>query len=111
MELIPSNVGKVTTCSKKCSSLRRRSANPKAQSLRAYKDAVDRIAAGQLCEKCGRKHGPFVVKDLKATFGDDGELAIDDARAKLWCRQCHLQSIALVGGNANGARLGGIRKT
>lgn len=105
MEKIPSEAGRVTTCSKECSSIRRRSENPRPQSFTVYKDAAMKIAAPGVCQKCGATHGPWVVRGLKFAIGSHKEPTVDSDSAELWCKHCHLKELAPIGGEANKRRI------
>lgn len=105
MEKIPSEAARVTTCGKGCSSIRRRSETPKHQSFAAYKAAAMQIAARGVCKKCGTQHGPWVVRGLKFSIGDDKAPNVAANDAELWCKHCHLKDVAPAGGAANAHRL------
>jgi ribosomal protein L44E len=63
---------------------------------------VKRIAARSECTKCGVTHGPWAIKGLKMYFDEHNMPHSDDQDAELWCRKCHMQSIAQTGGLASG---------
>ena len=99
MELPPSSVGKKTTCSKKCSTLRR-SKGGKSNNCRGFAAVISRIKKIQErgeCVNCGVKHGPWAVRNLSGEMQSDGEVIINDENTELWCRHCHLKDVAPLG--------------
>ena len=101
MEKTPSEAPRVITCNKRCSGIRRRRKDGELnqRGLASYQKAARRIAALGQCACCGDKHGPWVVRGLGATLVD-GVPAIDESRASLWCRKCHMQEISPLGVDA-----------
>ena len=99
MELIPSMIEKKTTCSKQCSTLRRVKdiKTVRKSSLGAYKRIALEISNRGKCENCCTQTGPWVVRGLKATVAATGEVIIDKSATHLWCRHCHLSSVAQSG--------------
>lgn len=97
MEQTPSDAARVTTCGKKCSSIRRRSKNPKPKAFLAYKEVIKQIAQRGVCVLCGAKHGPWVVRGLNGEIGADNELSVTATDAELWCKHCHLKDISPLG--------------
>lgn len=100
MEQIPSSVARITTCGKLCSSIRRRSDAPKHTGFAVYQKAIKDIAANGFCCKCGNVHGPWVVRSLKVVISEDKSVRVDADSAQLWCKHCHLEDIAPIGGYA-----------
>jgi len=94
MEQTPSDAERRRTCSYRCACIKKRSDNPQPKASVAYKKAVAVIAARSECSCCGRTYGPWVVRGMVAAIGDDGIARADGARAKLWCRDCHLRDLA-----------------
>lgn len=97
-ELVPSQVHRYSTCSAKCSTLRRvarnRTGRPSSRHhFGAYRKRIEAIAAAEVCCHCGRRHGPWIVRDVRAELMPDGEVVVDDHNASLWCRDCHLHDI------------------
>lgn len=105
IELIPSLIGQIKTCSKTCSSIRRRSENTRPGGFAVYQEAAKKTASVGACSQCGVTHGPWVVRGLKIMIGDDKTASVDDSNASLWCRACHLKDLAPIGGEANKIRI------
>lgn len=104
-EVVPSNLGKLTTCSKLCSSLRRRGTTPNPRSAAVALQFIrDFIREGR-CIKCRASAGPWAVRGLIVTFPEHDFPQIETSKVTLWCRQCHLEDIALLGGIANALRI------
>jgi hypothetical protein len=104
MELVPSMVGKKTTCSKKCSTLRRAKGPGKlTRNFSAVSKRVKEIQKRGKCINCGGNHGPWAVRGLYGEMQPDGEVVIDGERAELWCSHCHLTDIAPLGPAARDA--------
>lgn len=99
MEQTPSNAARVVTCSKKCSSIRRRNLDrpPRKTSFAAYKKSVNEIIKSGACSHCGVRHGPWAVRGVNVKVSQDGEVYADASTAELWCRNCHLTDIAPLG--------------
>ena len=91
---IPSAIALAKTCSKKCSSILRRSDNPRPRNFVDYKALAKKISAVGVCCKCGKTDGPWAVRGIKADFLEDGTLDIDVSNADLWCNRCHLINVA-----------------
>jgi hypothetical protein len=106
MELIPSSVGKITTCSKKCSTLRRigSDATSKQSSFGVYKKAIAEISANGACKHCRTSIGPWAVRGVRVSIMADGETMVHTNDAELWCKQCHLVGIAPLGAPARDKR-------
>ena len=84
MEQTPSDAMRVVTCSKECSSNRRRG-EAIGRSWPEYKALVSKVAAIKTCCRCGSKSGPWVVNGLMQELNEE--------KASLWCRPCHLKEI------------------
>jgi 5-methylcytosine-specific restriction endonuclease McrA len=97
MERTPSDAVRVVTCSRKCSSLRRRSENPQPQAFALYKKAVESIRVRGACSRCSRKSGPWIVRGLNPRMEGD-EIAIDKENAVLICQSCHFAEVGVIGG-------------
>jgi hypothetical protein len=82
----PSLAQRVTTCSKECSSNRKRGKSP-SKNWPEYKSAVAEVSALSLCCCCGKETGPWVVRGLLPE--------IDRSKASLWCRTCHVKDILM----------------
>lgn len=92
MEVIPSNITRVTTCSNRCSRIRR-SVKPEPRfGLPEYKKAANKVSERGQCKKCYGKHGPWVVRGLMPE-GDKIFPSFNTAKAELWCRRCHLNDV------------------
>ncbi len=97
MEQTPSRAACTFTCSKKCSSVKRRSLNghnpaeTKVYRLSAYLKKVKEISDRMECIKCGRKHGPWAVRGITVDIDEHLVPHIHDETAELWCRHCQLQ--------------------
>lgn len=64
MEQTPSDAERVTTCSKECSSKRRSVESPKnPYHAPLYRAAVLAARKIETCSDCGRRHGPWMVRD------------------------------------------------
>jgi hypothetical protein len=100
MEQTPSDASKITTCGKRCSSIRRRRGTPSPGSFTAYKSEMKRIAEAGVCSQCGVQHGPWVIRGIKSELVVDAMLIIDHTSGSLWCRPCHFHNIGVVGGRA-----------
>lgn len=98
MSLRFSNIIRVTTCSKICSSKRRRGAVFDKRGFAIYKKAVKELTANPVCGKCGSSHGPWRVRNLEVIFNEDGEACLNKEKVEVWCEHCHLNDIALLGG-------------
>jgi len=107
MELAPSEIGRKTTCSKQCSTLRRvkDKNNVKKTSLGYYQKTIKEIARCSVCKECGVTSAIWIVKNCEAKLLDSGEVNVDISEAELVCRGCHLSGIAIIGGEANKKRL------
>jgi hypothetical protein len=105
MEQTPSDAARITTCGKHCSSIRRRSDTPRPSSFALYKKAAKNIVENGACCKCGKKHGPWIVRCLNVVLGNDNNVHVDADSARLWCKHCHLKDIAPIGGDANKLRI------
>lgn len=99
MEQMPSNLGRVVTCGKLCSSKRRQSDTPHPRNFIVYKKAIKLIAKREVCSRCGVRSGPWIVRDIESEF-DDGLLDVDASAASLWCQRCHLTDTGPGGGRA-----------
>lgn len=107
MEQTPSNAARITTCSKRCSSLRRTSGNPLANpsSTAAYKVAAAKALEAGQCKICGVKHGPWSVVGIKVEYSDGRTSLLESG--ELWCRQCHLAKASTLGAQARRAQTAG----
>lgn len=97
MELRPCDIGRKTTCSKQCSSLRRRSSNVRPKATAAYKKAIRKIATPGVCENCETNSGPWIVRGVIAEPHDDGSVSVDSSGARLLCRPCYFSEIGVIG--------------
>ena len=111
MEQTPTNAERITTCSKKCSTLRRTkgSKGTKPNALGVYIRAANRIVTKQECLKCQTNTGPWAIRGLDAKLLPDGSTTLDESKAELWCRHCHLTEIAPSGPLARDAHKQGKR--
>jgi len=101
MELTPSNVGRKTTCSKKCKTLKRASGpNTVSRNFADVQTRAKEIKKRGICVNCGVNHGPWAVRGLYGEMEADGSVIIDDDKAELWCRHCHLKDVAHLGAPA-----------
>jgi hypothetical protein len=99
MLLKPNELPKIKTCSRRCSTLRRRKPGSRGNNTSEYKDAARMIASkSKQCGQCGVKVGPFVVRGLLSGSSDQGDPILDMSGAVIWCQQCHLSDIAESGG-------------
>lgn len=95
MEQTPSDAVRVRTCSKKCSSIRRRVEGQSRNNRSRFrgspevKMALSKVMAASKCAWCGADQGPWVVRGLVVSLLDDMPSA-DDNVAYLLCRCCHL---------------------
>lgn len=103
----PTLASRVITCSKRCSSVRRRSKDvqPHFRKWAGGIKAVKEMAALGKCRECGRTHGPWAVRGLKFSLVDD-ELVVDKRDTELWCKDCHLKDVAPLGPPARVAAYG-----
>jgi hypothetical protein len=101
----PSLAVRVVTCSKLCSSLRRRRGNTQGKSCAAYKKEARKLRSlvGK-CTACGTGHGPFVVRG--AIVDISGVPVVDMLGAEVWCRQCHMTDVSRLGVPARIAKHG-----
>lgn len=99
MELTPSMVERQTTCSKKCSTVRRTKGRTggKGQGTSEYISTVKDIARRSVCVACGVTHGPWAIRGLSVTIAKDGEKTVNKDQATLWCKHCHLKDVAPLG--------------
>lgn len=79
----PSLAAKVITCSKECSSKRKRGGTL-SRGWPEYKESVKQIAETSVCSCCGKTNGPWVVRGL---------LSDSKGKASLWCRNCHIKDL------------------
>lgn len=105
MFLTPSLSARLSTCSKRCSTLRRlKRNNPSPKSLAAGKKTIESIRQRGSCCRCGANHGPWMVRGLKTVFVD-GVPEIDDSNGELWCNRCFWPWAARLGGDENRMRI------
>ena len=102
MSMIPSDVGKVTTCSTACSTLRRIKLGTRKTSFAKYQKAAKRIRTRGSCQKCGTNCGPWVIRGMTSNMQENGTVTVNESGAELWCRHCHLKDIAHLGAPARG---------
>ena len=107
MEHTPSDAARITTCSKRCSSLRRTGGNPlvSPSGTAAYKNAAAKALEAGQCKICGVKHGPWSVVGIKVEYSDG--IASLLANGELWCRQCHLAKASALGAHARRSQAAG----
>lgn len=111
MELTPSNAVKITTCSKKCSTLRRaKGKNKNCRNFAVITKRLKEIQKRGECVKCGVNHGPWAVRGLFGEMQFNGDVNIDDENAELWCRHCHLIDVAPLGALARDKKKIGCQK-
>lgn len=90
-----------TTCGPVCSSVKKRAGRARSADrvhYAAHEKAAKQIAAKGICSQCGVTHGPWVVRGVRVVAPPDAVPFADVSVASLWCRQCHLASIAADGG-------------
>lgn len=105
MEQTPSEASRVTTCGKRCSSIRRRGGELKPireQGAKEYRQRVKEIQLLGCCARCGSRVGPWVVRGL--VFDYSGEEPKMISSGLLWCRKCHLEDVASLGTPAREAK-------
>jgi len=99
--VIPSNLVRKTTCSKECSSMRRKSGkNLNIRSLAKVKIVIKEIEKRCYCYNCNSVIGPWVVRNIGATY-ENGHTEVNSTKAELWCKHCHLKNIAPLGRGNN----------
>lgn len=109
-EATPTDAAKVVTCSKNCSSVRKRSRGRSPVEGRpiyawaAVRKLVREIAEHQKCSRCSREYGPWKVRGIRAST-DGGKVVADGSQAFLLCEDCHLGEIAVIGGESRKRRL------
>jgi hypothetical protein len=99
MELTPSDIGRITTCCKRCSAKRRQCDTPYPRSFTNYKNAVKLIAKREVCSRCGTRSGPWRVRGIESEL-DDGLLNVDASKAFLLCQTCHFKEVGVIGGRS-----------
>jgi hypothetical protein len=106
MMLIPTNVGRKTTCGPVCSSIKKRSrgASTRKYNLTVYKQAMKEITDRAVCVKCDATVGPWVVRGMKVGITDGNIPVASSESASLWCKHCHLADVAPLGGVARQKR-------
>lgn len=104
MELQPSDIGKITTCSKACSFVRRTKGKgyPISKGTTAvYKKHVLQMRQIGVCSNCGTVHGPWSLRNSAISLAT-GYPEIVNA-GELWCRSCHLADVAALGSEVRDA--------
>jgi hypothetical protein len=99
MLLTPTEAARITTCSKACSSKRRRSKDHagRPSGFAAYRKAAASVANRGVCDSCGTQAGPWVVRGIRIELKEGCEPTANTKDAKLFCKHCHLKEIAPLG--------------
>lgn len=101
-ETTPAHAAKVFTCSKKCSSIRKRSRGSSPIESRptyawaAVQKLIRELSEKQKCSRCSREYGPWKVRGIKVST-DNGDVVADGSKAFLLCADCHFKEIGNMG--------------
>jgi hypothetical protein len=97
----PSQMKAKSACSPECSLRWRIKRGKKGQinpgAFAIYRHRANEIKAKGVCEKCGVKNGPWVVRELTLVLPDTGMPYLIEDDVALWCKHCHLEDSAPLG--------------
>lgn len=93
MLLTPTDIERISTCSKECSRKRRIVNSSSPRSSPDYVAITKQLRKDSVCRTCGTTSGPWVAKGIRTWF-DNGLAQADGSDAYLSCKQCHLESVA-----------------
>lgn len=96
----PTNLTRISTCSKVCQSLKRRcSVVPtRPRSTAAYARAVQQVRTRGCCARCETTIGPWIVRGIAVVIPENDVPIADAQQAELICQSCHFKEVGVKGG-------------
>lgn len=93
MLVTPSNLNRVSACSKPCQRKRRVKNNCNLRSSPDYTDILKQLRKNTVCNTCASTNGPWVVRGV-TKWVENGLAYASGENAYLVCQRCHLKSVA-----------------